>query len=380
MKNVLSLLVMSILFLHWYQGYSLRKEISAKFWKDKIILEFQKKDEKREIKIKEIKKIFEKNNISNINKAPKEIKQFFLGKGNKSNIVFINNSNRIINQFVNDNGEYVTEYIGTNGDFKKAIVDTGDNLFYTLECVINKNQDNFLYQYKLIIGTNSKYNLSRFIVEVPYKIIQDSYFPKPENNWLITKKNKTKIIKGRSMFLWSSIEYQNNNSEVQKKSIDGFGLLSQGYPGIVECYANGKTSYSGLELEMPPSEAVTWSSILGPGYVPSKTLGSVKLPWDDNPILTSDKVSAMCDRLTNYIAVSFDEGWIEDTKIRDWLKGKLGEIKAQEGSGDKSKAKAALEEILTFIEPYKDKDKGILTEAYGLLKYNLEYVRDELLK
>jgi hypothetical protein len=155
-------------------------------------------------------------------------------------------------------------------------------------------------------------------------------------------------------------------------NLSNFYVKSSDLPGIVFYYVEG----TGQE---PNGHAPWMAQGLLYGGVKGKTLGPVKLPWEINSDLSADKTAAILNRLTGYMDESYNLGWIEEAKIRDYLKQKLSEIKAFSTLGDKAHASAALSEILAYNEKYKDKDKVILTETYGILKYNLEYVRDNLL-
>jgi hypothetical protein len=112
--------------------------------------------------------------------------------------------------------------------------------------------------------------------------------------------------------------------------------------------------------------------------ISNSTVGPVPLPWEERPELAKDKVKAILDRLDGYVSACYENGWIENLDTLDRVCGYLKELRAK--AADKIKAKAVIRDTLAWIEPYRDSDAVLLSETYALLRFNLEYIRDTLLK
>ncbi len=271
-------------------------------------------------------------------------------------------------------GEFYRSELTKDGDFRFYYIDDEGNETFTtivpankvnalVKSTISNDGTNYKYQYEVINLKNSKQAILGFSIEYQ-KILLDYYYDRNKIIFLTTNVLKTNMIQWAMEII---------HIIVQNSTMNDFYTISLGIPGIEKYYIEGLGKEGNSHSPYLRQDTFVNS-------VSGKTLGPVKLPWEETNYTAPNKTSAMIDRLLGYMDESFNEGWIEDVNVRDDLTNRLSEIKNNYKAGKISEAKAVLQGILDYIEPYKDTDKVILSEAYGLLKYNLEYVRDELLK
>ena len=73
---------------------------------------------------------------------------------------------------------------------------------------------------------------------------------------------------------------------------------------------------------------------------------------------------------------AFSLGWITNQGIEQSLDAKLENAKKKIEQGNTNAAKNILEAFINEVEAQKD--KHLTSEAYGLLKYNVEYLIGKL--
>jgi len=91
-----------------------------------------------------------------------------------------------------------------------------------------------------------------------------------------------------------------------------------------------------------------------------RTIGPVPAP---NPFNKEKHI----EKVITYFSISTEEGWIDNKEVIDSLRSTLQKIKTDLGN------KQQIKELIDSIETYYNKE-AMLSEAYTLLKYNLEYL------
>jgi len=82
------------------------------------------------------------------------------------------------------------------------------------------------------------------------------------------------------------------------------------------------------------------------------------------------------EKTAGYISVSLENGWIESTQVAQQFKTSLAQLQDAIEKGDKPRAAKMLADLLSRVE--REKDKTLLSEAYALLRFNLEYLGEAL--
>jgi uncharacterized FlaG/YvyC family protein len=152
---------------------------------------------------------------------------------------------------------------------------------------------------------------------------------------------------------------QKNDFPFELEEVDG------GIPGIIECFFDLSESdyvpYRKLTSE-DPRMALDIFVGLGKGRFNYKgsTIGPVPLP-------ASFEKAKFIDQIITYNAQAIAEGWIENQEVINFTTQGLANIKNSPNNKDQVRL------FITALEGYY-KANQILSEAYVLLKYNLQYL------
>ena len=104
-------------------------------------------------------------------------------------------------------------------------------------------------------------------------------------------------------------------------------------------------------------------------YVSRKTLGPTAPPADFKPVIFIDYIISVKHE-------AFSLGWIKNKGIENSLDAKLENAKKKLEQGNTTAAKNLLNAFINEVEAQKD--KHLTSEAYGLLKYNVQYLIEKL--
>ena len=104
-------------------------------------------------------------------------------------------------------------------------------------------------------------------------------------------------------------------------------------------------------------------------FLGGKTLGPVAPPDTFSPQKFLERLSSITDE-------SLKEGWIEDKKVAQELKKRLESARQAAETEDQNRLESTLRGLLKKVE--EERDRSLLSEAYALLKYNVQYWLDQL--
>jgi len=135
------------------------------------------------------------------------------------------------------------------------------------------------------------------------------------------------------------------------ESLDGFSFRSLVLPGVCHCWSRVII----FDVE---------SFFLG-----GNTVGPVAPP-------DTFDVGKFLERLKNIIDMSLTEGWIESEKVAQDLREKLELAQKAVNNEDLAELKSTLEQMLREIEGQRN--RSLLSESFGLLKYNIQYWLNQL--
>ncbi|MBI5892184.1 MAG: hypothetical protein HZB79_00780 [Deltaproteobacteria bacterium] len=152
-------------------------------------------------------------------------------------------------------------------------------------------------------------------------------------------------------------------------SVTGFSYITPTLPGIMDYYAEGLAPIPEVSCEFDePIPGYDDLTPYGPGVV-GKTIGPTAPPADFEPI-------DFLNYIINMKHETFSLGWIPNKGIEQSLDVKLNAAKKKIEVGDIKTAQNILSAFLNELEAQK---KHLTSEAYGLLRYNVEYLRSSLL-
>ena len=219
---------------------------------------------------------------------------------------------------------------------------------------ITKNIDGFHYNYVLKSKPNSNLDVYRVhLLVIENNLVTSASSPSGWLNWL---------LRGVETISWLSDGF--NNMLKPGNELTGFSLVSSGLPEIVPFRSRGWAEMPWYpEGEVPP---------LPPGYDPKEdwfkgsTLGPKPLPVGVAPV-------TLIDQLIQLVKTSTELGWINvnGISISLWF-AKLEKAKARVLANDNL---GAIKNLTAFVnEVDAQKDKHLSQEAWGVLKFNAEYI------
>jgi hypothetical protein len=162
-------------------------------------------------------------------------------------------------------------------------------------------------------------------------------------------------------------------------TMSGFAFSSTFLPGIIEYYTEGYHEPPSFPEGEAPDFVPGYTDLTpyGPGVV-GKTIGPTAPPVDFKPL----------DFLNNIINMkheAFKLGWIKNEGTLKSLDAKLDNAKKDIEKGNTRPAKNTLKAFINEVEAQGcasfencPAGKHLTSEAYGLLKYNVQYLIDHL--
>jgi len=235
-----------------------------------------------------------------------------------------------------------------------------------LDLVSKSSPDNILYLYRIENDKNSPQNLDGFTV----------YFNNSEKNTKNLSLLKWKNFGKKDLWTWWADSWLEPSWKVA-----GFILENPNLPTI------GISRFSGT-----PSDILRYPNDITPlkwdmyekiGRLSTRQYNSV-IKYTIVPG-TKPKVfipTAWADSLLSFNSRSLELGWIKKENVANQIELKLARIKTNIQKGQVSKAVKALEKFDSFLVKQANPpkyDKKMTSEVYALLKYNAEYLKEQLM-
>jgi len=191
----------------------------------------------------------------------------------------------------------------------------------------------------------------------------------PDSSWFSHSfsRNMKKYLEAQAGWGWVQ-SGNRRNGLLPGEQANGFSYLSAGLPTVVKCFIDGRTEERELGEGLPG--ALDIAKLEAQWRIPQGvTVGP------DNPPRPFS-AAAFARQLAQYVSTSLDNGWIESTQVGQQLRSALAELQGAIEKGEKPRAVKILSELSARVE--REKGKALLSEAYALLKFNLEFLRDKL--
>lgn len=148
----------------------------------------------------------------------------------------------------------------------------------------------------------------------------------------------------------------------------GFSFVSAGLPAVMKCYIRHHAYMKGVGEELPEElhaaiDRVAWK-------IPSGvTVGPATPPEPFHPAVFVRRILEMVD-------VSAKQGWIESPKVKLEFQAMLAQAEEALVRKENARASVLLRRLLGRVEA--EKGKTLLSEAYALLKFNVQYLESQL--
>ena len=224
----------------------------------------------------------------------------------------------------------------------------------------------FVFNYSISNGINSEQKLNYF------SLIFDSDSVESINNVDTWWNRRQKIIQdgefsNSNFWLWSADQGLDRgwfNS--------GFIISASGLPRINNSYFQGASPEFGYTGSIPNSkvtEELSYLNTFPTNYIVKKTISPGGIP---SPFIHDSFI----DSLQNYITQSLDLTWIKDEATYYKYNSFLIRAKVALEQGDTNSTRTNLQSIITNVE--LDSSTSLTSEAYALLKFNTEYLLEQL--
>ena len=220
----------------------------------------------------------------------------------------------------------------------------------------------YQYRYKLYNGNDSLQKLQSFEIRYWSVPIRSEA---PDKGWY------SRSLATEPTWRWDDTKYQRFGIS-PGASLEGFSLTAPGLPGIVNAYFQGYVEDVVFPYEPPDEIEDPLTEIdlnVEKSYVSRKTLGPTAPPADFKAIDFLNYIISMKHE-------AFSLGWITSYGIEQSLDAKLDNAKKKIEQGNKNAAKNILGAFINEVEAQRD--KHLTSEAYGLLKYNVQYLIGKL--
>jgi hypothetical protein len=224
----------------------------------------------------------------------------------------------------------------------------------------------YRYLYSLRSLPSSQQKLQSFYVETRAPVEKVT---SPDLSWHAFhltdhQKQHLQIAGGRQ---WSQTR-QGQVGLLPGTDASGFSYESAGLPGPVKCYAEGRTSLQDVGEVIPEELIVAFGKadwIIPQGFTVGPEIPAQ--PFRAGPFL---------QKIAGYISVSVEQGWIESTQVAEEIRKSLEQLHDAVERRDRRQSDSILRDLMARVE--SEKDKALLSEAYALLKFNLEYLQQRL--
>ena len=155
------------------------------------------------------------------------------------------------------------------------------------------------------------------------------------------------------------------------ETVGGFSFQTQGLPGIVKCYAEGYIElfvFSNFESECAEEAGPILPHPIE-NCVSGNTVGPTAPPEAFEPLSFLDNLISLKEQV-------YSLGWINNKGILNSLNQKLEAAKKNIQKGKINTAKNILNAFINEVEAQKE--KHLSSEAYALLKFNAQYLIENL--
>jgi|GEM_PF-5240578 len=235
----------------------------------------------------------------------------------------------------------------------------------------------YVYDYTLQNLSSSRQAVGTFALEVDTAVVVSCQVPN-EGKWHYYLPNAR-----RKMWVFSGGDIVTSHGEIvgyvlkAGRTLGGFVVRSQSPPAMITCYVTGNVGQGGrrvigLSAEMVPSEILDAL----PSASEDRLMGITIGPQAATATITP---AQFLDRLLSMIDESFKEGWIGKEALAHQFHTLVNSAKEQLLKGNTVGGKQTLNTFLQLVETTYQRGE-ILSEPYGLFKYNTLYLTEKLLE
>lgn len=270
--------------------------------------------------------------------------------------------------YEDETGNFLLQWLGMDGQRKTIVYTPATRLDVVVEAGVayDPEANAYLYSYSMTNLPSSQRILQSLYLETRDSVRD---VKAPEKSWY--SRPFTEYLKGvfKADDGWSWADTRPGQAGLLPgEKAGGMEFQSAGLPGLVRCYVRHYAKLKGVGEELPEAlhaaiDRVAWQIPQG------VTIGPVKPP---EPFYAA----GFTRNLIRLLDVSVEQGWVNESRVAEELRVLLtGVLESLEGGGQ-DKALTEIGELLARVE--QEKENGLLSEAYALLRFNLEFLREKI--
>jgi hypothetical protein len=230
-----------------------------------------------------------------------------------------------------------------------------------IKCIVTYVADSIYYLYEYSIGNleGAQQNLFSFSIEFNGNVKINN---KGNTGWFTLLPNERN----------NNIYWFGDQGLEPTWSTGGFAYSSENLPGIGDANLRGKIGVTSVygELSSKISDKIKEIKFSpNTGFVRKKTVIPVSLPESFIPL-------NFLDTLLNYNQRSYEIGWITNQSTVNKYTNYFNTAKTQLLENNNNAARTTLQTVLQEVDI--DSTNNLTSEAYALLRYNTEYLVEQL--
>jgi len=230
-----------------------------------------------------------------------------------------------------------------------------NKLTATMKAKVVKTPDAYRYQYIIQNSSTSQQEVNEVLVAARTDSIWNGVGPE---RWEFFLHPRPKVG-------WVLLPFQGHYIP-PGGSDSRFSYESTGLPAPVSCYVRGRNET--LQPGPPFNEESWYADVVQNSFVIT-TVGAVDVP---SPFVAD----RFLDTLTIYATQSLTLGWITSQTVADKYLSYFSTAKTQLQQNNTAGARTTLQSVLRNVDV--DSSSTLTSEAYALLRYNTEYLLDQL--
>jgi hypothetical protein len=234
-----------------------------------------------------------------------------------------------------------------------------NRLMVKTSCSVTASGDSLDFRYVWSNAASSEQEMRLFAIE-GFRSAFTSYCP---SGWQTFGK-----WADRSVAEWQTAGLDREANVKPGRTTEGVRITTRGLPAIVRFYAQGCRPSPIGDTPNQLSVEDLRNDLFGNSFS-SYTLGPVDPPFPFLPL-------GLLDTLTSYASQSRTLGWITSQTVADKYLSYFSTAKTQLEQNNTAGARTTLQSVLRDVDV--DSSSALTSEAYALLRYNTEYLLDQL--
>ncbi len=278
-----------------------------------------------------------------------------------------------------ETGNYIIYYENIQGDTVSVIFEPRTKISPGIFANVHNGNtiDTLKYSYHVYLLGHSEQNLLSLTINTESSIISHE---KPNDKWESYKSNRIPGWRWVNSYIHPRGLWVEDLDISPGDSLNGFIILSQGIPTIVNAYFEGNERILMFPDE-PPSEVMEIIVQLGKFEVNSVQVQTIGPKDPPDPFVHS----VFIDSLISYLWQSYELRWVLDETFVDELDDLLRQVRAHFLSPEPDPGGDPAELLETFIDLVQDTYDGegppgaeLSSEAYALFYYNAKYLLERI--